>query len=310
MKLLVIAALLLLPALASGQIRENGGKPDALPSERYVHVVSEMDSPVQQTYIKAKDGVYVAAAIRKPKGDGPFPAIIMFHGAPGGRGMEQLVGWSRGDTGGPVWERFLHEGFVVAVADYRGGNWDLMNTPSANGLVTAIDDGLSVIDHVKALPYVDASRVSLYGVSLGGNLVLYLVSKVPTIHAAVLGAPAPLWFLGVHPPIRDGHPDFAGARPDPAVASSNIAPIKTPILIFAGTEDGLLPLGRVLHDQLAQAGKSVRMEVYAHGYHDFVLGPQGQRRPDLQRGEILMEGALDALEKAVAFVKAPQPAGP
>ena len=224
--------------------------------------------------------------------------------------MEQLVGWSRGDTGGPVWERFLQEGFVVAVADYRGGNWDLMNTPSANGLVTAIDDGLSVIDHVKALPYVDASRVSLYGVSLGGNLVLYLVSKVPTIHAAVLGAPAPLWFLGVHPPIRDGHPDFAGAKPDPAVASSNIAPIKTPILIFAGTEDGLLPLGRVLHDQLAQAGKSVRMEVYAHGYHDFVLGPQGQRRPDLPRGEILMEGALDALEKAVAFVKAPQPAGP
>ena len=39
--------------------------------------------------------------------------------------MEQLVGWSRGDPGGPVWERFLQEGYVVAVADYRGGNWTL-----------------------------------------------------------------------------------------------------------------------------------------------------------------------------------------
>ena len=75
--------------------------------------MSEADSPVQQVYVKSKDGAYVAAAIRKPKGDGPFPAIIFFHGAPGGRGMEQLVGWSRGDTGGPVWERFLREGFVV-----------------------------------------------------------------------------------------------------------------------------------------------------------------------------------------------------
>ena len=42
--------------------------------------------------------------------------------------------------------------------------------------------------------------------------MLYLVSKVPTIHAAILGAPAPIWFLGVHAPVRDGHPDFAEAH--------------------------------------------------------------------------------------------------
>jgi dipeptidyl-peptidase-4 len=272
--------------------------------------VSERDSPVQQTYIKAKDGVYVAAAIRKPKGDGPFPAIIMFHGAPGGRGMEQLVGWSRGDTGGPVWERFLQEGFVVAVADYRGGDWNTMNTPSSSGLTTAIDDGLAVIDHVRRLPYVDGSRLSLYGVSLGGNLVLYLISKTPDIHAAILGAPAPIWFLGVQAPIRDGHPDFSVAKPDPAVAGANIAPIRTPMLILVGTEDPLLPLGTSLYEQLAKAGKPVDMEVYEHGYHDFVLGPQGQKRPDLAQGEILLEGALDALEKSVSFVKGsgtPQP---
>jgi dipeptidyl aminopeptidase/acylaminoacyl peptidase len=310
MKLLMVVALALVPLVAVAEIHENRGKPDALPYEEYTHVVSEADSPVQQTYIKAKDGVYVAAAIRKPKGEGPFPAIIIFHGAPGGRGMEQLVGWSRGDTGGPVWERFLQEGFVVAVADYRGGNWDLINTPSTNGLVTAIDDGLSVIGFVKALPYVDTSRISLYGVSLGGNLVLYLVSEVPTIHAAVLGAPAPIWFLGVQAPIRGGHPDFAHAKVDPAVATANIAPIATPMLIFVGTADSLLPLDRTLHDQLAGAGKSVQMEIYEHGYHDFVLGPQGQKRPDLKHGEILMEGALDALEKAVAFVKAARPGQP
>jgi hypothetical protein len=45
------------------------------------------------------------------------------------------------------------------------------------------------------------------------------------------------------------------------------------------------------------------MDVYEHGYHDFVLGPQGQNRPDLPRGEVLLQGALDALEKSVAFLK-------
>jgi len=51
----------------------------------------------------------------------------------------------------------------------------------------------------------------------------------------------------------------------------------------------------------------MRMDVYEHGYHDFVPGPQGQNRPDLKQGEILREGALDALERSVAFVKAAQP---
>ena len=86
--------------IAMAEIHKHGGSADPLPHAKYVRVVSEADSPVQQTYIKSKDGAYVAAAIRKPKGDGPFPAIVMFHGAPGGRGMEQLVGWSRGTTAG------------------------------------------------------------------------------------------------------------------------------------------------------------------------------------------------------------------
>jgi dipeptidyl aminopeptidase/acylaminoacyl peptidase len=305
MRLITVAVLLGWPVLATAEIHHNGGSADALPYDKFVRVVSEDDSPVQKTYVKAKDGVYVAAAIRKPKGDGPFPAIVMFHGAPGGRGMEQLVGWSGGATGGPVWERFLQEGFVVAVADYRGGDWNAMNAPSSSGLVTAIDDGIAVIDYVKALPYVDASRLSLYGVSLGGNLVLYLVSKVPAIHAAILGAPAPIWFLGLSMP-PGGHADLSAPEVDRAAAAANIAPIQTPLLIFAGTEDRLLPLDTVLHDLLSKAGKSVRMEVYEHGYHDFVLGPQGQRRSDLPRGEILLGGALDALEKSVLFVKAPK----
>jgi dipeptidyl aminopeptidase/acylaminoacyl peptidase len=307
MKLFTTALILSLPALAAAEIHHHGGSADALPHDKYVRVVSEADSPVQATYIKTKDGLYVAAAIRKPKGDGPFPAIILFHGAPGGRGMEQLVGWSRGATGGPVWERFLQEGFVVAVADYRGGDWSTMNVPSTGPSATAIDDGLAVIEHVKALPYVDGSRISLYGVSLGGNLVAYLISKVPTIHAAILGAPAPIWFLGVSMPAGGGRPDFSKPTPDLAVAEANIAPIRTPALILVGTEDRLLTMATTLHDLLEKAGKPVRMDVYEHGYHDFVLGPQGQNRQDLPRGEVLLQGALDALNLSVSFVKAASP---
>ncbi len=303
-----LAALVVLAAVpAFSEVHKHVGSPDPLPYDKYVRVVSEADSPLQQTYVKSKDGAYVAAAIRKPRGEGPFPAIVIFHGAPGGRGMEQISGWSLGSTGGPVWERFLQEGFVVVVGDYRGGDWNAMNVPSTGNSTTAVDDGLAIVAFVKALPYVDPRRVSLYGVSLGGNLVAFLVSKEPTIHAAVLGAPAPIWFLGVDRAAGAARPDLDAPRPDPAVADANIAPIRTPVLIQVGTVDRLLPIAQLLHDSLEKAGKSVRMDVYEHGYHDFVMGPQGQTRQDLPRGEVLLQGALDALEQSVAFVKSATP---
>jgi dipeptidyl-peptidase-4 len=297
-----IALLFLLCAgLAGAEIRRHPGGTTPLPHGKYIHVVSEADSPVERVYIKAKDGLYIAAAVRKPKGDGRYPAIIIFHGAPGGRGMEQLVGWSRGDTGGPVWERFLQEGYVVAVADYRGGNMNLTAAPSAAGMITAIDDGLAVIDYVKSLPYVAPDRLHLYGVSLGGNLVMQLVSRVP-VSSAIVGAPAAMWFLGAGMPAA-GPDRFKNVKADPEVARKNIVPIRTPILILVGTADSLLPVATILHDELTAAGKQVRMEVYENGYHDFCLGPQGQTRRDLPQGEALLDSALDALDKSVLFVK-------
>ena len=135
---------------------------------------------------------------------------------------------------------------------------------------------------------------------------MYLVSKVPDIHAAILGAPAPFWFLGV-PRQPPGTAPTTAPQGDPSVASKNIDPIRTPLLILVGTADRLLGIATTLHDELAKAGKSVRMEVYEHGYHDFVLGPQGQKRPDLPQGEVLLDSALDALEKSVRFVKGERP---
>src|SRR3954469_22272945 len=228
---LVMWSLLLLAADVQAGITRHAGSNEALPDRKYIHVVSEADSPVMQTWIKAKDGVYIAAAVRKPKGNGPFPALIMFHGAPGGRGMDQLVGWSRGDHGGPVWERFLQEGFVVVVADYRGGDANQMNQPSSTGLTTAIDDGISVIDYVQNLGFVKRNEVSVYGVSLGGNLAMYLASRVPTLKAVVAGAPAPIWFLGYDLGADGKRPDFANTPPDPVISKQNIATIRMPVLI-------------------------------------------------------------------------------
>jgi hypothetical protein len=47
------------------------------------------------------------------------------------------------------------------------------------------------------------------------------------------------------------------------------------------------------------------MEIYAGAYHHFVMGPLGQKRPDLPEGEVLLDIALQALESTVKFVRDP-----
>jgi acetyl esterase/lipase len=130
-----------------------------------------------------------------------------------------------------------------------------------------------------------------------------LVSRVQ-VNAAIVGAPAAMWFLGINmTPGAAGADRFKDAKPDPEISRKNIESIHTPILILVGTADSLLPVTTMLHDALVAGGKPVRMEVYEHGYHDFCLGPQGQKRSDMPQGEVLLDSALDALEKSVLFAK-------
>jgi hypothetical protein len=62
MKRLTAVLLAACPAFAAADVYTHGGSPDAVPHDKYLRVVSEADSPVQQVYVKSKDGAYVAAA--------------------------------------------------------------------------------------------------------------------------------------------------------------------------------------------------------------------------------------------------------
>jgi dienelactone hydrolase len=208
-----------------------------------------------------------------------------------------------------VFERFLQEGYVIVIADYRAVDFSTLADPVPDKAVTYADDAVAVIDHVRALPYVDAARIHVYGVSLGGDVTMHLLART-RVRAAVLGAPAPIRFMGARFDVPPGTPPadrFKFMKIDEARLAANVGKIDTPILILVGTADSLIHLDRPLHDALEKAGKRVRMEIYEGGYHDFVMGPQGQRRPDLPNGEALLDITLQALESTLTFLKQPAP---
>jgi dienelactone hydrolase len=291
---------------AFAEIREHPGGRE-LPAEPYVRRVAESECPVERLVIKTKDGSDVSVALRRPKGGGPFPVLIFVHGWPGGRGMEQLAQWTLGADGSPVLEGFLQRGFVVIAADYRRDARTVAQAlqPIPDDRASSLDDCLAVLDHVAALPYVDRNRITLYGSSLGGHLVARMAGR-RKVHGAILGGAVLLGLLGAKAPDAAGTQKeaYRNLPIDAAMARRNVEAIRCPILLLVGADDFMADINRMFYSLLIDAHKPVRMEFYLHAYHGFETGPGAMAGPG--KGKLpLLEGTLDALERAIEFAAAP-----
>ena len=96
-----------------------------------------------------------------PKGDGPFPALIVIHGG----------GWRRGDRFKdavvPLAEMYARRGIASFSIGYR------LSTRDAPSWPANIEDVVCAIRHIKenATRYrIDPERVSVLGHSAGGHL--------------------------------------------------------------------------------------------------------------------------------------------
>ena len=102
------------------------------------------------------------AAVRKPPGEGPFPAVVFLHGGLGQSSMESL---RTNSLRQPTQARFLAWGYLTVTATRRA----IRHDPQDRGVV---EDTLAVVRAIRDLPYVDSQSVCLYGGSGGGTLAL------------------------------------------------------------------------------------------------------------------------------------------
>ena len=148
--------------------------------------VSEKASPLQAITPVAHDGYRGYGFLRKPPGDGPFPAVVLIHGGlmtwPSER-LRQFV------IASAMPSRFLAAGYVVATMTYRSRNVDPQSRVS-------LDDSLAAVEFLERRPYVNAASVVVYGCSGGGDLALAVASE-KRVAAIVAEEPASIMFTGV-----------------------------------------------------------------------------------------------------------------
>jgi dipeptidyl aminopeptidase/acylaminoacyl peptidase len=237
--------------------------------------VAESDSPLTAIAPVAEDGHRGSAFLRKPPGDGPFPAVLIIH--PGLTTLPDTYLREYMLRAAPP-SRFLAAGYVVALTTYRSRDIDPQAPISARDVAAALDE-------VRKLGYVDADSVGLMGCSGGGDLALEIATKTD-VAAIVIEEPASMMFTGVFnrnsPKAgeRFTPPDSFPIVENPAkyytdeykkLTQTKITTLQAPVLLVQG--DAMSPLNQwnaaVLVPELTYAGKQVIVKTYPGERHCF-----------------------------------------
>ena len=173
-----------------------------------------------------------------------YPVLIFVYGGPH---VQVCITGSRWASTSLFLQFLLQQGYLIFSLDNRGSSGrgrefeqviyrDLSNCE--------VDDQQKGVDYLRTLPFVDNSRIGIYGHSYGGYMALMCLFRMPVgyLKAAVSGAPVTDWkFYDTHYTERyQGTPQD---NPDGYKASSvfpyiqNYDDTKSSLLIYHGMAD-------------------------------------------------------------------------
>ena len=205
-----------------------------------------------------------------------YPVFVQVYGGPGA-GRQVTRAW-----GGPLQQYLVDRGWIVFSIDNRGtpdrGHAFETALHRAMGTVE-VEDQLAGVTWLRGQDYVDAGRISVYGWSYGGYMVLKLLEAAPgTFAAGVAGAPVTRWELyDTHYTERYlGNPSVDPAPYAAAGAIPNAGRIADPLLLIHGMADDnvVFENSTVLMGALQGASRPFEMMVYPGATH----GVSGEAR--------------------------------
>jgi carboxymethylenebutenolidase len=191
----------------------------------------------------------------KPAGAGKKPTVIHLH---------ERYGIVQHTT--DLGEKFVQQGYVTIVPDlfsrFTGDRDKLAKGDDRCDLDDAevLKDIDAVVEHLRAVPEVDMSRIAISGVCQTGRQPILVAAKRDYIAAVVM------LYGAVYDADWKSHPQ----RPEPI--DKLIESMSCPMVAVFGELDNLIPLNNIVRmvGVLANARKSFDVRVYAGAPHGFL----------------------------------------
>jgi dipeptidyl aminopeptidase/acylaminoacyl peptidase len=195
--------------------------------------------------VEATEITYMSGGLRvkgymvEPKGDGPYPCVIVNRG--GNREFSALTP----RIVALLMARIASWGYVVVGSQYRGnaGGEGVEEFGGAD-----VDDVLNLVPLLESRPKADAMRLGMFGASRGGMMTYLALARSDRFRAAVIRAGASdLLSTRADRPEMDSLfveliPGYDGKNEEPLIERSAVRwagklPKSTPILLLHGTAD-------------------------------------------------------------------------
>jgi len=175
------------------------GKSIAAIDENKVSELAEYHfSPVEFLNVAANDGTKLYAMMMKPANFDParkYPVLVYVYGGPQAQTVRNL--W--GDVEGLWLALMAQKGFVIFALDNRGSynRGHAFETPVYHHLgKVELEDQVTGVNYLKSLPYVDGSRIGIWGWSYGGFMTLdAMFNAADVFKTGVAVAPVSDWRL-------------------------------------------------------------------------------------------------------------------
>jgi uncharacterized protein len=254
----------------------------------FVEVLERGERFTRHLIAYQNDGLRITGMLNMPRGDGPFPVVILAHG------YYPLDVYRTGNGTRVAADYLANRGFLTISPDFRShaGSDDAPNVFRAGHVL----DTLALIPLAQRLPQAQPGPVGLWGHSNGGAIMAKVMAISDQIAATVIYAPASLTIAedyafrlerssrraGQAPGRRTGVIDLLAIEFPvlPAEAPElyqrlsplpYLADVQAPVQIHWGDADEVVPYkwpGDLLAG-LQQAGKPVAYYEYAGQPHSF-----------------------------------------
>ncbi len=278
-----------------------------LPSHGYAITkpVRGSDISMDVTFVLTRDEIYVPIAIRRPRGDGPFPVIVVGRGN-GRGGVLQIE--SQVERLAAMHDEMIARGYVVVFVNYRNEIPHLYeDTARAQNLADDVanegrtlksaptldsDDLIAILKYLPTLPYVQKNAIGLVGVSHSGEMILKVAAEGAPFTAGVAIEGASHEFLSVNTgptAPRKGNEiqyqdiEVVRKNANKARAMERIKRIQVPILHIGRDPDHLQGIFKLAHEWMTEAGKDstwVSLDHPVHGYPYIYREEDGSFKPD------------------------------